>query len=58
MLTVALVGNLVLLVDSHDRFMSKIDCETVDDPDRARERRQSLLVGRLQYFTWTCTIHV
>ena len=26
-LTVALVGNLVLLVDSHDRFMSKIECE-------------------------------
>jgi hypothetical protein len=26
-LTVALVGNVVLLVDSHDRFMSKIECE-------------------------------
>jgi len=26
-LTVALVGNLVLLVDSHDRFVSKIECE-------------------------------
>jgi hypothetical protein len=26
-LTVALVGNIVLLVDSHDRFVSKIECE-------------------------------
>jgi hypothetical protein len=26
-LTVALVGNVVLLVDSHDRFMSHIECE-------------------------------
>jgi hypothetical protein len=26
-LAVALVGNTVLLVDSHDRFMSKIECE-------------------------------
>ena len=26
-LTVALVGNVVLLVDSHDRFVSKIECE-------------------------------
>jgi hypothetical protein len=26
-LTVALVGNFVLLVDSHDRFVSKIECE-------------------------------
>jgi hypothetical protein len=26
-LTVALVGNLVLLVDSHDRFVSHIECE-------------------------------
>ena len=27
LLTVALVGNVVLLVDSHDRFMSHIECE-------------------------------
>lgn len=26
-LTIALVGNVVLLVDSHDRFVSKIECE-------------------------------
>ena len=31
-LTVAVVGNLVLLVDSHDRFVSKIECERAMTP--------------------------
>ena len=31
-LTVALVGNVVLLVDSHDRFVSKIECEQAMTP--------------------------
>jgi hypothetical protein len=31
-LTIALVGNVVLLVDSHDRLVSKIDCERTMTP--------------------------
>ena len=31
-LTVALVGNFVLLVESHDRFVSKIECEKAMTP--------------------------